>query len=233
MYHAHIIEQHCDESTEGAPKELSMILGELDRVNSELSRYTKVHWSNFRDIPKGAFIEYSQKTFLASAIQAKLTLYVQDILKPSDVRDKRGRPLLDYALRPNMITPIELPEFGAKPDFEMVRVLVERGADINKKVYIYDNKSVWGLFLEQCYDKGVPDARLPEKESKDFFSVIELLIKKGADVNITFAADEKKSIGIADAFKAFLGGRDFEALEQLLVQRRKAIFNIWKFVGWS
>ncbi|CAG8953406.1 hypothetical protein HYFRA_00010154 [Hymenoscyphus fraxineus] len=234
MYHAHIIEQHFDKATDDdLRREVAMILGELDRVNSEISSSTQVHWSNARKVPRGLFTEYNQKTFLAATIQAKLTLYVQEVLKPSDIRDKKGRPLLDYALRPNMVTPIELPDLEAKPEYDMVRLLVERGADINKKVYIYENKSVWRLFLEQCYGQGSLEMRLSEEESKNLLSIIELLIKSGADPNYTFVANDGKTIGPSGVFKAFLTRRDFVALEELLLQKRQGSFSIWKLIGWT
>lgn len=233
MHHARGIEVHCDESDEKSKMEEASLLEELDRINTTHFRLTPIHWSNFRQVPKGDFAEYNKKTFLATAIQAKLTLYVREVLETSDITAKSGRPLLDYALRPNMAISIELPNSDAKPDFGMVCALVEKGADVNKKVYIYGNKTVWNLFLEQCYNGGVQSSPVPsEEDSMEFFSIVEHLIQRGADPNITFVV-KGRTIGITEAISAFLSRRDSNAVQQLLEQKCRKGFNIWKLVGWN
>ncbi|KAF1352018.1 hypothetical protein BDV97DRAFT_137122 [Delphinella strobiligena] len=58
------------------------LLDELDRVVTEHSKvHTEVHWTNLRDVPRGPFEEYGQKTFLAAAIQSRLRTYVGTKLK--------------------------------------------------------------------------------------------------------------------------------------------------------
>jgi hypothetical protein len=58
---------------------------------------------------------------------------------------KPRRPLLDYALRPKRVTPIELPyHFNRKivgVDKDTVAMLLGRGADPNYKIWIYDGQT--------------------------------------------------------------------------------------------
>jgi hypothetical protein len=77
MFHARDIELRSHEA--GAEiRHLNAVkhLDELDRVNIEHTKSLKIHWSNLRDVPQGSFQEFNKKTFLAAAIQSKLTLYV-------------------------------------------------------------------------------------------------------------------------------------------------------------
>jgi hypothetical protein len=86
------------------------LLDDLNRVNSIHANALKTHWINVRDPPQGWFDQYGHNTFLASAIQAKLLLYVNEVLdeQPGLLHEKCGRPLLDYSLRPKRISPVHL-----------------------------------------------------------------------------------------------------------------------------
>jgi len=232
MFHARDIGQHSDEAgAEVRQLNVVKLLDELDRVNIDHTKSLKFHWSNLRDVPKGPFMELYQKTLLAAAVQSKVTLYVRQKIDTKQVRGKRGRPLLDYALRPNMITPIELPDYEPRPDFDLVSILLDHGADPNQAVFIYDDKTVWSLFLEMCYENGKKHSLPPsDKEFKDLYLVIELLVKKGADPSLTFESNGKL-IEIVDALKSCLTRKDINTLENLLAQKRKNSFGFWKFFG--
>jgi hypothetical protein len=89
LFHARDIVMHCSEvGQESRHLNEVKLLDELDRVNSEHTETMKVHWSNLRDVPKGLFMEFNQKTFLATAIQSKLMLYVRRKLDPKQTRGK-------------------------------------------------------------------------------------------------------------------------------------------------
>lgn len=64
---------------------------------------------------------------------------------------KRGRPLLDYALRPRRITPIFMPYHSVRDDpsvdVEMAELLLDNGANPNQAVHLNQDRSVWALFL--------------------------------------------------------------------------------------
>lgn len=140
------------------------LLDDLDRTMSSHGRNERRHWSNARDSPKDDYqepwFEAGMSTFTALAIQAHLHLYVEHCMlrDPSLVKKKAGRPLLDYALRPKRVTPVVLP-YNLRIDIPwldttLIQTLVERGADPNKEVYIYDRHrqglTPWILFLMSC-----------------------------------------------------------------------------------
>ena len=61
--------------------------------------------------------------------------------------NKRGRPLLDYALRPNLLGP------GSKflpSDIDLAAVLLSHGADSNRE---YLGGTVWSEVLFHLYDR--------------------------------------------------------------------------------
>jgi hypothetical protein len=221
MYHSREVELHCHESEHGNGhlSELQL-LDEFDRVMIEHTGEETVHWTNLRDIPKGKFGEYKHKTFLASAIQAGLTLYVRQKLDVQTLQAKRGRPLLDYALRPHIVTPIELPDHEARPDIEMVRSILEKGADPNQKVYIYAEETIWSLFLHQY--KGRVRTSKSGDESREFYTVAEMLIQAGAnpDPNV-----------IGNTLREFLRASEVASLEELMAEKRQRPWGMWDLLA--
>ena len=174
---------HEVEIEQKAPQ--TRLLEQLDRLISDYARNDMIyHWTNARDTPRSPYFdEYNHNNFLALAIQCRLVLYVQEKLdnKPNLLHSKRGRPLLDYALRPNLVTPTRLPQLAEFIDFDMVRLLLDRGANPNEKVSVYGNITVWALFLLLCYGKkSTKDLQVKET----WFKAAELMIRKGADRNL-------------------------------------------------
>lgn len=170
------------------------LLDELDRVNTIHAHDARVHWTNFRDHPEDTefFKEYGQCSFLALAIQARLRLYALEKLDADQGRlfEKRGRPLLDYALRPRRITPAELPyqlqEEDMNIDAQLVEALLSRGADPNQKIHIYGGMTVWCLFLSFSltdHDPLRPSTR-SKTEPNAQLRAIEALIEHGADQKV-------------------------------------------------
>ncbi|KAF2967776.1 hypothetical protein GQX73_g5820 [Xylaria multiplex] len=137
------------------------LLDELDKVNSHHARRIANHWTHARDspAPRGLdeYYEGGQCNFLALAVQARLVKYVRAKVQ-ADRRNmkKGGRPLLDYALRPRRITPISMPYHSTRDDpsvdVDMVKLLLQNGADPNQPVFLYEGKSVWALFLLSIYE---------------------------------------------------------------------------------
>lgn len=111
-------------------EQASKVLGELDRTNVERLGHLGVHWTNIKDLPKGPIQEW-RKTFLAATIQARLSLYTANHLRncPFEVRQKGGRPLLDYALRQNMVTPLQTIHLEQGPVLPILELLLDLGAD--------------------------------------------------------------------------------------------------------
>ncbi|KAL1849363.1 hypothetical protein Daus18300_013294 [Diaporthe australafricana] len=131
------------------------------------------------------YIEGGQCNFMALAVQCRLLRYVRSELKatattsrmgtgssraprtiggqlsphdrhPSRGLYKKGRPLLDYALRPRRVTPLDLPYYlqteAPSVDPEMVRLLVDEGAEVNARVHLNDGTALFPLFLVSCYE---------------------------------------------------------------------------------
>jgi hypothetical protein len=86
---------------------------------------TRTHWTNSRTLGN----EHS--TFLAFAIQSGLLLYVSRYLQqnPDAVKNKKGRNLLDYALRPSLISSVLHLEHRDTIHPDMVQVLLASGCD--------------------------------------------------------------------------------------------------------
>jgi hypothetical protein len=134
------------------------ILDELDTVNSHHARGINNHWTQARDSPKSRGFDVLREggkcNFLALAVQARLVRYVRAKLEADPKRmNKSGRPLLDYALRPRRVTPINMPYHHIRDDpsvsVEMVELLLSPGlnADPNQLVRLNGDRSVWALFL--------------------------------------------------------------------------------------
>jgi hypothetical protein len=254
MFHAKSIEMDDnDEDHEKRLMNVSKLLDELDRVNIQQTEQTKVHWSNFRDLVKAPtdfllmegrkghltlYEECKGKTFLAYAIQAKLVFYVKQKLEndPKQMKEKGGRPLLDYALRLDMIGIVELREPNTVPDIAMVRLLLDHGADPMESVYIYGRKRVWHLFLILHYNGGPFSRRRYRKDvSVDIYPVIELLVQNGAELNCKFKDAEEGMVLVTAALREFLTEKDVETLQRLHAEKkRQGVFDkIRSFIGWG
>ena len=222
------------------------LLDELDRVVSVYATDMTSHWSNARDPPDGLFEEYECKTFVASAIQAKLRLYVTQKLEaqPRLLRQKKGRPLLDYALRPTIVTPTQLPAQYMHIDEKLVRFLLDKRADPNQKVNIYDRRPVWDLFLVSWYQH----PSLDDGSRRRIYYAAEMLIRHGVDPDVKCDTGKTSSLTSArykrpveaaeilsalEILKQVLKPDEFTHLEMLLGENRRSWRNsVWKMLTW-
>lgn len=171
------------------------LLDQLDRVISDYADNDMFYyWTNARDPPIGLYFdEYNYNSFLALTVQNRLILYIKEKLdnKPNLLRAKSGRPLLDYALRANVVTPTKLPQLVEFIDFDVVRLLLDKGANPNKKVAIYGNITVWALFLLSCYEK----KDIKNSQAKEtWFKAAELMIRKGADRKLKLETTRRENL---------------------------------------
>ncbi|CAG2007343.1 unnamed protein product [Fusarium graminearum] len=171
------------------------ILDELDRTNCEGLNHLGVHWTNIKDSPLGTFREGRNKTFLAATIQARLALYTADRLKrnPAEIRQKGGRPLLDYALRPTMVTPLQIIHLEQGPVLPIVELLLDLGADPNAGIYIYENRTPWELFLEMCHQHTKQEIK-SEHLLDDIGRAMELMVQGGARTDGLFKVSYSTSL---------------------------------------
>jgi energy-coupling factor transporter ATP-binding protein EcfA2 len=220
--------QHDESSLEQVFK----ILDELDRTNSEVLNHLGVHWTNTKDPPRGTFQEGLKKTFLAATIQARLSLYTADRLRKdsSEIRQKGGRPLLDYALRPAMVTPLQIvnPEQG--PVLPVLELLLDMGADPNARIYMYGNRTPWELFLEMCYRhisevEYVSSDTIPWSTSKhlihDIGSAMEMMVERGARTDGTFQVTNDTHLKVLEIVDRIVLPRHRKSRIQELVESRQ------------
>jgi hypothetical protein len=172
---------------------LVSILDELDVVNSYHARNISNHWTQARDspAPRGLdnYHEGGQCNFLALAVQARLVKYVRAKVQgnPRNMQ-KRGRPLLDYALRPRRVTPISMPYHSVRDDpsidIDMVELLLHHGADPNQPVHLNNGRSVWALFLLSIHETSVRDSgggsSTYQSLNKAWYQACEAMIWAGA-----------------------------------------------------
>lgn len=183
---------------------LVTVLDEVDRVNSHHARSVRNHWTHAREsVPARGLDEYHEGdsyNYLALAVQARLVTYVRAKLDENPDRlEKRGRPLLDYALRPRRSTPIRMPYHSQRDDpsvsVHMVRMLLERGADPNRPVHPNNSRTVWALFLLSIHESvvrgraGVGGAKVSSSLTNAWYEACVLLIEYGAQEDCVLAKD--------------------------------------------
>ena len=199
LYYAHEAEKR-DPSPEPAQALISL-LDELDKTNCHYALAMRNHWTHMRDSPATrGYDEYREGghcNFLALTVQARLVKYVRTKLQTDPKRmRKSGRPLLDYALRPRRVTPISMPYHSQREDtsvdIEMVRLLLEHGADPNQKVHLNDGRTVWALFLLSCHEMVQRDEASAALRAV-WKRVSELLITNGADLGAWIENEDRRS----------------------------------------
>ncbi len=166
---------------------------------SELSLYSSppesgvLHWTNLElDLRRRDASERGEKTFLAKTVECGLRLYVTKILdaQPQLLREKRGRPLLDYALRPRVVERRHKRIIGFV-DPDMVRLLLLHGADPNQMISIYNTKEreritvwaffLWKVWLDVKFWEYTPDN---PRWVEELFAVTKMLLKYGANLDL-------------------------------------------------
>ncbi|KAK1500532.1 hypothetical protein CTAM01_06467 [Colletotrichum tamarilloi] len=177
------------------------LLDELENTNTARTGDLSAHWTSLKDIPKGAFQERNLKNFIGAAIQSRLSLYVKQKITQNkgQIQTKRGRPLLDYALRPTMVTPLQLPKQEG-PVLATVQFLLENGADPNEKLEIYGGNTPWNLFLSGCYEHSLESDKC-DLDIDEIAGAMEAMLLHGADSACMVTADSGKQINMLEIAK--------------------------------
>lgn len=180
-----------------------VILDELDRSILKRQKGPKTHWTNRKPPPRGSFHENGEKTFLVAAIQAGLELYVRDRLgqDKSQLR-KYGRPLLDYALRPTMPSPVQSSNSEEGSMLGILEHLLKLKANPNNRIYVYDGQTPWELFLLAC-DAYASRGSVSENTADDIARALELMIENGADMTCTVEVDKNTKVGVVEVIDKF------------------------------
>ena len=129
-------------------------------------------------------------TFLSLAIDFGLDSYIRLHLTPESVQSKKGRPILDYILRPRFVKrPSNLCVGKKWPDLELVHAVLSLGADPNQR---FHGVSIWALFLCFIADQFAPgDQFAPEKwwlqdeafsEKAVYLEALKIMVHHGANM---------------------------------------------------
>ena len=135
-------------------------------VGSILDRITRQHRDRESDVE-------AHNSFLTFAITRELGIYIKNKLDwdPGLLHNKKGRPLLDYALRPSGLTAdVKLP-----PRLEIVKDLLGRGADPNQA---WAESTVWKRLLSAMAFTN-KDPSFPRNL---YYQCIKLLVLHNADL---------------------------------------------------
>ena len=200
-------------------------IASIDALDHAVSMYINPnqgpHWTNWTDNGSSEiFDEYGQKTFLAFAVEEPLLQYVANKLdaQPQMIREKRGRPLLDYALRPWPFAGLGR-SYRASGDVdpEIVRLLLHRGADPNESISVYGGSvTVWTMFLQKMR------IGRPQVSTEGFYAATELLIMHGAnpDLRLVNVIEDLKATPI-EILQSVFSQRNAAQLEALLVNQSR------------
>ena len=130
--------------------------------------------------------QQEQSTFLSLAIDFGLQSYVRTHLTSHSVQSKKGRPMLDYVLRPRFAilenSRRRICVGDRIPDLNNLDTVLNFGAHPNQ---IYQHASIWARFL--CFMADYFRMNKPRGnfiEERTFLRALSTLIESGADVLI-------------------------------------------------
>lgn len=229
MYYVGEVEKHLGLCQPTLLEELDRTMGLLyPTVNPE------VHWTN-RSKKKWIVIkretekpvELYHRTFLALTVSTGLRLYVESKLneKPDLLQERPGRRLLDFALGLEFAeTYASSYKFNLGINPIIIRMLLDRGADPNEKVFVVPKElgwpkrtTVWGSFVDD-YDR-MASCRYR------LFRIMEMLIKSGANPDIIYQDDKVQRVEESESVRRAvtngdLSREEFESLRDLLKKKR-------------
>ena len=216
---------------------------------SSLPESGVLHWTNLElDLRRRDASERGEKTFLAKTVECSLKLYVTKILdsQPQLLQEKRGRPLLDYALRPRVFKWHSKTIGSVDPD--MVRLLLLYGADPNQMISIYNTRksdqiTVWAFFLWKIWLDAKFWEYAPDNAQwvEELFAVTKMLLEYGANLNLQLKclsyqeiSQRQNALGplaklatAAEVLHAVFPCAHTGALDALLAKHRPSVVKKW------
>ena len=124
--------------------------------------------------------ESERSSFMTLSIDFGLRSYLRGHLTSRYIRDKQGRPVLDYILRPRFPDMSEHMKIGnLEPDLELLRTVLTMGADPNE---IYQAGSVWALYL--CFFADLLNHGLEKAQISVYATALGYMIQAGASASI-------------------------------------------------
>ncbi|KAF4462494.1 small s [Fusarium albosuccineum] len=174
-----------------------------------------MHWSNFHSDPAYAHPRSWNDSFLSLTIEFGLHNYVKSRLGSGNsskvLKAKKGRPLLDYALRPSL--PLHVaPHTLVAPD--VVKTLLDHGARPNEK---FEGRTCWEGALQWQYDVfAVGEGRAvfemggttedARRVADSRVEVFTMLLDKGADVLASIVTAKGNKISARRVLEVSLKG---------------------------
>ena len=230
MYHARASGIRAESSFHAIIDQVELVIAQQLKGSEEM-RGSKNHWTNlFDDGRSERYNEYGQKDFLSYAIEEPVRSYVKDKLEsqPGLIKTKRGRPLLDYALRPTPLARITRFKSHDSVDYDTVNLLLERGADPNQEVRVYGDVTVWALFLQEMFALKSENKSVSFDQMEIWFQVSAILVKHGASPDLYMGRDR---LNVATILEYIFSPRHRVELQALLEKNRASTF--WKWIGWK
>jgi hypothetical protein len=174
-----------------------------------------LHWTDITSSNK------SHNSFLSLAIQYELTSYVHVKIesKPELCRKKKGRPLLDYAVKP---TP---PEMHGPISAQTVAILLKNGSDPNQ---IYLGKTVWlrALLWQDHYNLAVRSGQSPHDLElvRNRATTLRLMLEYNADpqMHYTTAGGPFSILSLARIFMATVP-TEAKKMERIILNPNKVV----------
>jgi hypothetical protein len=209
LYHAREAEARTNKIPEKVLDQLELVINHYAEQypTQQGPSYPWQHWDRLENF------EYkNDNSLLTMCIENNLILYVQKKLSqnPRLLKEKPGRPLLDYALRASTLF------YQGLPHLRMAAMLLDHGADPNQK---WDDSTVWRNFMMRWQDRS-------EHWSQEvLYESARLLIMHGADKKISI-----KGSSLYECFEATLSIDYAAALNEMLSPKGVTAWGrIW---GW-
>lgn len=117
-----------------------------------------------------------QSNFLTLAIDFNMRGYCMEYLTEKTVNSKTGRPILDYVLRPRFGS-TELKIGNSVVSVDLLHRVLTLGADPNR---IYQDVSVWALFLSSMAEGLRRGIGASVADKKTYWVAIWMMIQRGA-----------------------------------------------------
>lgn len=212
----------------------------LDDMNSFNSERIDSHWMDLRPKqprerpPIRNMLTGLAKPvpFLVFAVHFRLSLYVIEQLTSSPIRSRVTMySLLDAALQPERVMPIQLEEKETGPVKPVVLFLLEEGLDPNRHTSRSADKTMWVSLLKSCYER---DTYVPPTSARDLCEIFRSFVEHGADPRATFTVEGREApVTISQVLnKVLWDQRDISQIEELLQEKREASVSYTGCLAW-
>ncbi|CAI7678929.1 unnamed protein product [Penicillium pancosmium] len=118
-----------------------------------------------------------KSNFLTLAIDFDLRGYCMEYLIENEVQSKKGRPILDYILRPRFASGVFFKVGNSVPKVDLLYRALTSGADPNG---LYHGVSVWALFLSSTADWLHRGFHTSASNKSSYLRALRMMMNRGA-----------------------------------------------------